>query len=226
MVAPCVCLSLCFLASCERQAPKAVHRAGQTAPLPHEAGAVMQSLEPIDVVRRVHELRVARRWFELTDHIVPEQREAAAHLIRATDALLDANDHLQQTVAQRFGPAAAMPFDRSAAGDAIGVFSLHIRALTQRVEGDRATVTIQVADRVPLDSVELLRRNGRWLLRTDPPIPGVPEALEDLARVLREVAEDVQGGVIPSTEAVENELARRQRPVLRRLAQLTRAADR
>ncbi len=141
-------------------------------------------------------------------------------LVQATDRLVAAEAEFRKAVTRRLGHAAAMRVDRSDAGDAIGVFSRRVAVIDERIDGDRATVTIQVAGRVPLETVAMVRREQRWLIQTDPPIVGVAERMQELAEVLLAIARRVDRGDV--TDATLNaELAAQQAPVLRKLHLLT-----
>ena len=100
------------------------------------------------------------------------------------------------------------------------MFSRDVDLLDERVEGDRAVVTIQVAGRVPLEEVYLVRRDGRWLIQTDPPIPGLPETLDALAQALIDTAHLLDGGKM-SAEELQRELSLREASIGRRFEGLT-----
>lgn len=151
--------------------------------------------------------------------VIPEQQAAVVDLMLAVDALVDANRALQRVLTERLGPSQALAFDRSRARNAIGVLSADIRIVDERIEGERAVVTVQVAERLPLEEVTLVRRASGWRVQTDPPIPGLSEELLALARVLEEVARRVEEKNM-TYEEVRDELARRQAPIGERLAAL------
>ncbi len=177
------------------------------------------ALTPSDTVCRVHELRTSGKLEWLGEHLVPEQREHNLDLIHATDRLLSANRVLQAAITEHLGPATAAAFDRSRTANAIGVFSTEVEVLSQRVEGNRATVTIQVADRVPLENVHLVRDVNRWLIRTDPPIPEVSAQMGKLADVLIRTARRLADERMTAAELVR-ELESQQAPIGRRLTEL------
>jgi hypothetical protein len=136
------------------------------------------------------------------------------------DQLLSANQVLRASVTKRLGPATAAAFDRSEAANAIGVFSREVQILGERVVGDKAFVTIQVADRVPLEEVELVLREGHWQVRTDPPIPEVSRELRKLAEVLVQAAHRLEAKGLTAAE-LQRELESQQAPIGRRLVELT-----
>jgi len=208
-----------FASGCDRSDPDA----GPAETAARESRSttwVTDSDGPADVVRRVHELRLRRRWFDLEEHLVSEQREPVRNLIVAMDSLLDANARMRKAIIESHGLAAAAPLDRSQAGNAIGVFSMEVTVLGQRIDDERAVVTIQVDDRVPVEEVELVRRGGHWLIRTDPPVEALPPQLAKLAGVMNEAAERMEREALTVDELTAL-LDTEQTPVLRRIARLT-----
>ena len=130
------------------------------------------------------------------------------------------NDVLQAAVTRRLGPATARMFDRSGARNAIGVFSENVKLLTERLDGDTAVVAIQVADRVPLIDVRLARHDDRWVLQTDPPIPGMAAELAKLAEALVATARRLDQEKLTLPE-LRRELSLREAAVGHRLEELT-----
>ena len=112
-------------------------------------------------------------------------------------------------------------FDRSQVANVIGVFSNDVEVLDQRIRGQVAVVTVQVAGRVPLDEVKLLRREDRWLIQTDPPIPGVADELRRLAQVLLDAARMLDKQAMTPVE-LKKELDLREASIGRRITALTR----
>ena len=177
-------------------------------------------LSPIDTLRLLRAHRDAGRFDQLRPNLLPEQRRYVIDLIQAVDRLDRANDVLQTAVARRFGPATARIFDRSEVRNAIGVFSADVELLTERMSGDDALVVIQVADRVPLIEVHLIRRDDRWVLRTDPPIPGISAELAKLADALVATARRLDQEKLTLPE-LRRELSLREAAVGHRLEELT-----
>jgi hypothetical protein len=153
-------------------------------------------------------------------YLPPDRRSSVIGLIQTMDRLLWANDVLEAAVTRHFGPATARAFDRSEAANAIGVFSREVEFLNEQIDGDIAVVTFQVAGRVPLREVTLERHGGRWLIQTDPPIPGVAAALRDLAQVLVDTARMLDDRPM-STAQLQRELASREASIGRRIKALT-----
>ena len=207
----------CLIPGCERS-PSAPPEAqvATFAPGP-------EALSPSDVVRRVNEYRCAGRRGLIEECIVPEQRTAVLELVQAIDQLLAANEGLRQAICTHLGTAQAASFDLSGMANYAGVLSRDVCVIDEQITGDRAEVTIQIAKRVPLDTVELVRRDGRWLIRTENPTPGVAAEVCKLARVLREGARALKDKHW-TAEQLRSELSARQAPITRRIAALTAEA--
>ena len=179
-----------------------------------------KNLSPIVTLRLLRAHRDAGRFDQLRPNLLPDQRRYVIDLVQAVDRLNRGNDVLQTAVTRRFGPATARMFDRSEVRNSIGVFSADVELLTERISGNDAVVVIQVADRVPLIEVHLIRREDRWVLRTDPPIPGMAAELAKLADALVATARRLDQEKLTLPE-LRRELSLREAAVGRRLEELS-----
>jgi hypothetical protein len=98
-----------------------------------------------------------------------------------------------------------------------------VEYVTETVSGDTAVVRICVGGRLPLEEVQLVRRDQRWMITTDPPIPGLADELRKLAYALNRVAGDIEHRAL-TPEQLKDELALRQEPILSRIRDLIEAA--
>ncbi len=178
-------------------------------------------LSATQTVKQVHEYRLSGRLSLLESHLLAEQRPFVIELIQAVDRLVGANEVLKEAVGRHLGPASAGGFDRSQLANAIGVLSRDVEVLDERIEGDTAKVTIQVAGRVPLDEVRLVRQDERWVIKTDPPIPGVAEEVRRLADALIDTARMLDKQPMTAME-LKKELDLREASIGRRLTELTK----
>lgn len=211
-------IAAAILASaCTEQDRPAADRSGDPQP---RAGAP-EALTPREVVQRVHAHRTAGRLGAVAPHLLPQQRREVIELLLAVDELTQADRVLAGAVTARFGSASAQRFDHTAVINSVGVFSRDVDVIQEDRAGDRAVVTIQVAGRVPLEQVELVRVNGAWMIETDPPIPEIPVLIRKLAATFIDVARTMQRDAW-DIDRVQTELARRQSPILARIDELTR----
>ena len=205
-------------AGCDRRgtpqpAPAAPVVAGPLAEAPPEA------LTPREVIERVNQLRREGRRALIENYLASDQSAAVLEVIQAVDQLLAANQGLQAAVRKQFGSAQAQSFDLTGMSNYVGVFSYDVEVIAEEITGDRAVVTYQVARRVPLEEVQLVRTDERWLIQDEPPVQGVADEVRHLAGVLTECARalEVEGWDV---QRLRDELAARQASVNRRLAAL------
>lgn len=219
-----VALAIIYWMGCRRTAPPPTEASadhGTTlAPLPQVADPYEG---PLDTLRRVRRYRLGGRVAAIAPYLVPEQRDAVIEHILSMDELTSAGESLKARVKRVLGAGSADAFDRTAVANALGPFSRDVEYVSEVTEGDTAVVIIRVGGRLPLEQVNLVRGDKRWLIQTDPPVPGVSAELRKLARALERVADDVDRRQL-SAEQIEKELTLRQRPILERIDQLVRVA--
>ena len=215
--------AIIYWMGCRPAAPPTKVSADQgTAPAP--LPAVADPYEgPLDTLRRVRHYRLGGRVSAIAPHLVPEQRDAVIEHILSVDELTAAGESLKVRVDRVLGAGSADAFDRTAVANALGPFSRDVECVSEVIKGDTAVVRIRVAGRLPLVDVNLIRGDKRWLIQTDPPVPGVSAELRKLARAIERVAYEAEDRQL-SAEQIEKELALRQRPILERIDQLVRAA--
>ena len=156
--------------------------------------------------------------------VVPERRDAVLDLLLSVDRLTVANRELERAVREHIGAATATVFSRPGVANIVGVFSRDVDVVSERVESNHAEVTIQVASRVPLEHVALVRRGGVWLIETDPPVPGLSEEIRNLAAALTDVARSVRSRPWTADE-LASEIKSRERGILRRISELIAEAE-
>jgi len=182
-----------------------------------------EHMSPLDVVRRVQQLRRRHQMASIKQYINPEQRDAVFEYILSVDELTSAGESLKARINRIVGPGSADAFDRTAVANALGPFSRDVECVNEVIQGESAVVRIRVGGRLPLEDVRLLRQDGCWMIRTDPPIVEMPAELRKLAKVLRDVAAEAEREQL-TAEQIEKELTLLQRPILRRIEQLTQAS--
>ncbi|MCP4590347.1 MAG: hypothetical protein GY842_06370 [bacterium] len=183
-----------------------------------------ERLTPLETVRRAHEIRRAGRLRELTRFVVPEQCEALADYLLAADELTAAGESLKARITEAVGVGSADAYDRTGVANALGPFSREVTCVSEHLTGDRAVVRISVGGRLPLEEVELVRRDDRWMIEVGAAVPELATELRKLARTLHRVADDMERRSLTS-EQVGKELALRQRPILERIQKLTDDAN-
>jgi hypothetical protein len=140
-----------------------------------------------------------------------------------------ANQRLRAAERERFGASATTTAPSVASSQGVDVDTVEdIDALTEKVEGDRATVSSPMNANI---TMQLVRVDGRWKLPVAEQVGGAvdPAMAETLGATTRAqveiidaVAADVRAGRFASEEQVRQELIRR---FAERLASATRPAN-
>lgn len=226
VVLPLICVAVAALPAvcetgCRRAASPNAKASAESAPAPDIPA---KHLGPLDTVRRVHQCRTEGQTATIAEYLCPKQRDAVIDYVLSVDELTSAGKSLKARVNRVVGLGSAGAFDRTAVADTLGPFSRNVECVSETIDGDIATVRIRVGGRLPLEDVGLVRMDGCWLIRTDPPIPGVSAEMRKLAHVLRRVGDEVEHRKL-TAEQIEHELALRQRPILERIDQLVQAAN-
>ena len=144
----------------------------------------------MQTARLLRQLRTSGRLGQLRPYLMPDHCEAILDVILAVDQLAIAAAELQSAIRDTIGEATADRYDFTSAANALELFSHDVELVDEQVRGDQASIVIQVASRVPLNTVRFRRINGRWILQTDPPIAGLPEGVLELAAAMRRCARD------------------------------------
>ena len=179
-------------------------------------------VSPSDTLRLVRQYRAQGAFNRLRDYLVPEQREAVIDHLLAVDELVMSYRLLNHVVAERVGQGSATAFDPQAVANIVGVFSRDVTLVDEVVDGDRATITISVAGRVPVEHVEMVMPDDVWLVKTDTPVIGLASEIRKLAEATDHVVFEIRSRDM-TAEDVREELNLRQRPILERIKQLTEA---
>jgi len=183
------------------------------------AGGSDVSLSPAQTVERIHTLRTEHRYAELIRHLNPHQATDILDFLLAMDELIAAEREVQAAARQCPG-VRATDCSLGDLANSQGVFSERLRVVSERVEADRAAVTIQIADMLPLETVELESVGGRWVYSVESPAGPLPDALRDLARAMRRFGASLRAGPM-GPDQFRAEFRLRISPRLRRITELT-----
>jgi hypothetical protein len=216
-------LGIALCGACERQAPVSTPQTARAEENPRaESVSAFATWSPSQTIEHIRQCRRDGQLTEIETFLLPDQRAAVLDHLMAVDDVVTAHRSLDQLIRERIGEGSATLFDADALANIVGVFSRDVEVVDETVDGDRATVTICVAGRLPLERFEMLRREGRWMIRTDPPVPALTDELRKLARVARRVSLELRTRNL-SADEVQRELRLRQKPILERILELDEA---
>jgi hypothetical protein len=152
--------------------------------------------------------------------VVEDRRDELIDALMGVDQLLAANRRLKELVNERIGADAAPWWDLSLLENGLGPFSRDVDVVTVEMDKSDATLTIQVAKRVPLLEVAFVRDPpGRWRYVPDPPIPGMAEQLRELARNLDSLADQLTDSPM-TPEQFERRFRQQVLPLLQSLGRM------
>ncbi len=184
-------LVLTMLVGCARDEPAAT----ATAPAPPPAVGPRETLQ---AMRAAH---AERRYEDVRERIVPEQRHQVIETLLAIDTFLDANRRLCEWIRDHVGIGLAQTIDQSYLGENLGVFSPHVNLLDESVSGGQARVAFTVGQRLPTREARLRKVYGQWCY--DPEAgysERLPAAFVEMADGLDSVLAELRAGRIAKDE--------------------------
>lgn len=219
-----IVLAVGILFGCKQQAAPTQARApGAEADTEVVPASRLSDLSPMGTVELLRTYREKRLYREIEPFVLLEQRATVIAQLRAVDRLVLTSGLLQQRIKKHLGLAVAQEFRYDQVANIVGIFSRNVTLLTQRINGDRATITYQVAAQLPIETAKFVRRNNRWVLLADP-IPGVPEQILKLADLMERMARRIERKPL-TAEELRHDLRLRQTPILRRIQRLITEAQ-
>jgi len=131
----------------------------------------------------------------LNELIVPERVHEVVKTLMAVDEFLHANELLCNYVRDAFALGLSQSIDQSQWGAHLDIFSRYVELVDERVEGDAATVTFTIDERIPVHRAQLVLTDGDWRYDPGPGYdPRLPAAFQRMARGLRRVLDDLKSG--------------------------------
>ena len=219
---PMLILASFLLAACDRPMPQQAHAGLNETTDP--GASIPQHLDPMRTVEHLQHMRKQGRYSLIEPFLAKSQRAIVIAQIRAVDRLVVAGAQLRNRVREHMGVSVARSFDSySQLGNIVGVFSEDVSVVGQRVDGDRAEIRYSVAGRLPLKTIDLLRREGLWTMQTDS-VEGVPELLLKLAFLLERMSDLILERPMTAAQ-LHHEIDLRQSAIMRRLRNLIAASD-
>jgi hypothetical protein len=176
--------------------------------------------DPVATLQAIRQWHRARQYRLIEQYVVPDRRAHLVDTLVAVDQVLAADRRLRDVLGSQFGPEAALWLDLSFLEFRLGPFSRQVTVVQSRSHDRGATVTIQIADRVPLVDVAFVQNDaGRWQYQPDEPIPDMPKLLGRLAGALDALADEMSS---PGATAEQLERSCKERiiPLIQALGSL------
>jgi len=170
-----------------------------------DVAAISQS--PIETARRLQDCHRRGAYTELAALVTPEAAASTIEFLEAVDRVIRAGRTLREAAGRAYGVPASETWGLGDLENNLGLFSAKTTFISQGFKGDRAIVTLQEADHVPLVRAEFEFRAGRWLHVPERYPPHVVPELLSLARLLGELAVAVDEGR-PFDDFLDDFLAR------------------
>jgi hypothetical protein len=203
---------LCVLATAAPGCRKDPHAASAQAPQPRLATS------PTDAFFAIRKAYEAGQLGRVEPYILPEQRVPLIDTLMAVKAMQAANQRMHAAVERQFGRWTADVLDRSPLLDFLGLFAPKVSFICEEgpdpLDGNRVSVCIQVADRLPLERINFVCQAGRWYYDPGTPVPEMPAALNGLARGLNLMADRLERNELTRDQLI-SEFHTRLDPVLR-----------
>jgi len=159
------------------------------------AGLTGSGGTPSETLNRLLAAREQRAYRDIKSLIVPEHAEEVISYLMAVDDFLFANRELCDYVRNEVGLGLAQNIDQSYFAGMIDVFSPYVKILDEIIEGDMATVSFQVNDKLPVKRARLRRVGGVWLYEPGPGYtPQLPQAFLRMAHGLRQTLQEIKCG--------------------------------
>jgi hypothetical protein len=177
---------------------------------------------PGDVLVRLCDLHRQHGYKDMESLVDPARVATTINTLMALDRLLQTGAQLQQTAEQRVGPTAAVVCDISDVADYLGPFSRNVQVVSTRVEGNRALVTFQVGERVPVERAELRRIADRWRYVPDEPDEALPGLLMGLTDRMVRLQSEVEAGPYDEQALIQEYASQVLAPLQAHLAEAAR----
>lgn len=177
-----LCAVLAWSMACRNEAPR-------------EKVARPSATSPAEVAALMHELAQQHDYQALRLLIIPEAAADTIAFLVAAHEVIDSGRRLQAAAEKRYSGPAAEGGRLAAMENNLGIFSRDVEFFSQSFKGDRAVVTLQEGEHVPLVHATFELRDGQWLYAPDGSPKDLPWELHLLATRLVELGRRVDSGL-------------------------------
>jgi hypothetical protein len=148
----------------------------------------------VRLLLHLRDLQHNQNYKEMESLVDPSRARVLIDTLMAMDHLLLATTQLQQTAEQRLGPRAAVVCNLASLADYLGPFSRNVQIVSTRIDGDAATITYQVGERVPVERARIHRVSGQWRYMPDEPDYVLPTLLRQLTDAMLHLRSQTEAG--------------------------------
>lgn len=165
---------------------------------------VTQLDSPRAVYEQLRRWHAGHSYLSMMPWIHPSSRDEVVELLVAVDELMLANTSAQVAITQSCSGIDPKAFDMSEIGNRLDLFSRDAVFVGERIAGDKAVVTVQVAERLPLKQLRFERHEERWVYVPGPLSHALTESIRLLAKGMNRFATVIAKGTC-SPEDVNSE---------------------
>lgn len=162
---------------------------------PREKIARPSATSPAEVAALLHELAQQHDYQALRPLIIPEAAADTIAFLAAAHEVIDSGRRLQTAAEKRYSGPASEGGRLAAMENNLGLFSRDVEFFSQSFKGDRAVVTLQEGEHVPLIHAVFELRDGQWLYAPEKAPKNLPWELHILATRLEEIGHRVEAGL-------------------------------
>jgi hypothetical protein len=209
-------MALVSLAGCDREwsvSPKSGEVSSRGTPVAGGGESEASLQEPSAAIAHWRQWRDRKQYRLLRPHIDPDDRAVFLDTLVGADLVLDANQRACQAIAGVLGEHRVELWDLSSLGGDLGLFSNDLKIIQVERNGNQATVTFQVGERLPLETAHLRLGPQGWVYFPGTGPYELPGMLRDLAVTLSDIAEMVRRDR-PSVARIDQEYRLRVFPRL------------
>jgi hypothetical protein len=169
-----------------------------------ECSAEGQPLPQLETFQQLRACYEKLSYLPMKPYLPDDQSSQVIHLLAVLDRLSAANRATLRAVRAACPDAEPAAFDLGALSDNLGLFSRRVEYAGRREEGDRGTVSVQVAGRLPLERLEFVMQDGYWRYLPGEPPPDLAEMLSKVADALHTFARVLHGRQMSPDELRED----------------------
>lgn len=204
LVRCCLCV-VALIGGCRRSAPQADPQG---------------PAKLFDQLRLVHQ---ECRYTELESLVDSNRLATLVRTLMAVDRLLTASQQLREAAEKHVGPTAAEVCNLSILADYLGPFSRNTTIVSTRIENDRAWVSFQVGERVPIERAQMRFEAGKWRYVPDDADEKLPNLLRELTDRLVALKAKALDGTYNEPAFIEEYAQQIQTPLAAHLAEVEQA---